>query len=117
MAKACVKINGGRVSRSRFNLTIEVDDNHDGKPRLECLTGQFARTAEALIRNGDRGVTSLEISTWALRTSHYIFVLRHKYGLEIETVMEEHHQPVEGRHGRYFLRSPCRIVENRGIAA
>lgn len=111
------KSNGGRVSRGRFNLTIEIDDNHDGKPRLEFLTGQFARAAEALIRNGDRGVTSLEISNWALRLSHYIHVLRNRHNLVIETVMEDHFEPVEGRHGRYILRTRCRIVEQGRIAA
>lgn len=117
MPEIRAKSNGGRVSRSRFNLTIEVDDSPDGKPRVEYLKGQFARAAEALIRNGDRGVTSLEISSWALRLSHYIHVLRNRHGLVIETVMEDHFEPVEGRHGRYVLCTPCRIVEQGRIAA
>jgi len=71
------------------------------------LVGRFAQTLRALVDAGDRGVTALEISTWALRLSHYVYVLRHRCGLAIEMARESHDG---GWHGRYVLRTPVRIV-------
>lgn len=69
---------------------------------------QISRMLYALIKRPVRGVTSLDISTWALRTSSYIEQLRYRYGFEIETIMEPHDT---GMHGRYFLRTPITIKE------
>ena len=91
----------------------------DGTLRTLAFEGQEARTLRALIESGERGITSLEISTWALRVSHYVFKLR-RAGLVIETQREPHDGPVPGKHGRYFLRSRVRIVEpgiGRDVAA
>jgi len=82
----------------------------EGATRTVAFEGQEARTLRALIEAGERGVTSLEISTWALRVSHYVFKLR-RAGLLIETRREPHEGPVPGKHGRYFLRSHVAIVE------
>ena len=91
----------------------------DGTSRTLAFEGQEARTLRALIEAGDRGVTSLEISSWALRTSHYVFKLRGA-GLVIEMVRERHDGPVPGHHGRYRLLSRVSIVEpgaGREVAA
>lgn len=69
--------------------------------------GQTARCLDALIEAGDTGTTSLEISTWALRTSSYISQLRHKHGLSIKTSNEDHTNPdgFVGTHARYRLQT------------
>lgn len=90
-----------------------------GTTRTLAFEGQEARTLRALVNAGDSGVTSLEISTWALRVSHYVFKLR-KAGLVIVTLREKHDGPVPGEHGRYVLRSTVAIVEpgtGRDVAA
>ena len=82
----------------------------DGK--AISATGQVARALRALVQAGARGVTALEISSWALRLSHYIFVLRTRHALVIETIREPHGDGADGRwHGRYVLRSPVTIRE------
>jgi len=80
------------------------------------LVGRFAQTAEALIKAGPRGVTALDLSSWAVRLSHYIFILRKDYGVDITTKMEPHDGPFPGRHGRYVLKSPLHLVEEREAA-
>ncbi len=83
-------------------------------------TGRYGQTLKALIEAGDKGVTALEISSWALRLSHYVDILRkdERYRLHIETQLEEHE--VEGmgagRHARYFLRDRVRLVDGREAA-
>ena len=97
----------------RLEITAAVQEPCGSVRNIACC-GQVARTLRALVEAGPRGVTSLEISSWALRTSHYIFVLRHRHGLDIETVREPHDGPAgPGSHGRYFLKTPVRIIEIR----
>ena len=73
-------------------------------------TGQVDRALRALVHAGAKGVTALEISSWALRLSHYIFMLRTRHGLVIEMTREPHGDGADGRwHGRYVLRSPVTI--------
>ena len=80
---------------------------------IEVTGNRYIQALKALVEAGDRGVTALEISSWALRLSHYIFILRRDYGLDIETRDEPHDG---GTHGRYFLRSTV-ILEDDGRAA
>ncbi|MFZ8281141.1 winged helix domain-containing protein [Staphylococcus aureus] len=40
-----------------------------------------------------------------------MFLLRHEHGIDIETVVEPHGGPFAGRHGRYVLREPLRVIE------
>jgi hypothetical protein len=77
----------------------------DGR-RFE-VRGQTARCLVALVGAGDRGVTALEVSTWALRFAAYTYDLRTKHGLNIQTLREEH---PGGWHGRHALRTQVRIV-------
>jgi hypothetical protein len=76
-----------------------------GRREIE-VTGN--RYIEALVEAGDRGTTALEMSSWALRLSRYIFNLRTRYGLDIETRDEPHDG---GTHGRYFLLSQVEIID------
>lgn len=79
----------------------------DGK--VAVFSGQVAKTLSALVGAGKNGVTSLEISSWALRLSAYIFILRHEHGLEITMHREPH---ATGWHGRYFLLSSVIILRD-----
>jgi hypothetical protein len=97
---------------SRFQIRAAVVQS-DGSLHAFVVTGQIARTLKMLVHAGPAGVTSLDIAeTWALRTSHYIFVLRRDHGLVIETVRESHKGPAgEGWHARYRLITPVRILD------
>lgn len=94
------------MSKQKHSLTVAVLE--PGGERTIRVVGQFARTLDALIAAGQAGTTSLEVSTWALRLSHYIFVLRKDHGLLIEMKREPH---ATGEHGRYFLRSEVRVID------
>jgi hypothetical protein len=83
--------------------------------RVIEVQGQEARALNALVAAGTAGITSLEVSTWALRLAHYCFKLK-KQGLIIECERERHGGPVPGKHGRYRLHTPVQIVEIRGAA-
>lgn len=71
------------------------------------VTGQVAKALAALVAAGNRGVTALEVATWAYRLGAYVHTLRHQHGLAIETRREPHEG---GWHGRYVLRSPVTLA-------
>jgi len=97
------------TKREKPFIKATVQEN-DGERQI-IVRGQYARSLDALVSARLRGTTALEISTWALRLSHYIHILRRDYGLSISMVMEPHDG---GSHGRYFLNSDVRIIE-RGV--
>jgi len=74
------------------------------------VTGQVAKALMALVEAGTRGVTALEVATWAYRMGAYVFTLRRLHGLVIETEHEPHDG---GWHARYVLRSSVELVEVR----
>lgn len=84
--------------------------NGNGLLNVE-LVGRYAQTLSALIAAGPRGITALEMSSWALRLAHYIHVLRKDYGLDISTEHENHGGQFPGRHGRYRLHTRVRILD------
>lgn len=74
---------------------------------------QFAKTRVGqtilwLVHSGEKGITSLEVSSWAFRLADYIHTLRHDYWLNIITIKEGHDG---GHHGRYFLRDAVTILQ------
>lgn len=75
--------------------------------RIAISARQPRRALAALINAGSQGITALEISSWAYRLGAYVHILRHDYGLAIETLREPHDG---GWHGRYVLHTPCQIV-------
>jgi hypothetical protein len=95
-----------KAAKGRFAVQFRILP--DGG--VQTVVGQEARTLRALVAAGSAGITSLDIATWALRTSHYIFKLR-GYGLVIEMERENHAGPVPGLHGRYHLRSRVELIE------
>ena len=72
------------------------------------VRGQTAKALRALIAAGDKGVTALEVATWAYRFAAYCFDLRHKHDLAIETLREPH---AGGWHGRHVLHTIVIIEE------
>lgn len=72
------------------------------------VKGQTAKSLRALVTAGSNGVTAMEVTCWALRFSAYCWELRHKHGLVIDTLREDHDG---GWHGRHVLRSPVTILE------
>jgi hypothetical protein len=83
-------------------LTVETSAG-----RIAINARQLRRALAALIRAGSKGVTALELSSWAYRLGAYVHTLRHDYGLTIETLREPHDG---GWHGRYVLHTPCQII-------
>lgn len=81
---------------------------HDGKPQDFKVKGQTARALAALIQAARNGITAQEMTCWAYRLGAYVHDLRHKYGLDIETLREEH---PGGWHGRYVLHTPVEILD------
>lgn len=76
--------------------------------KSHVVTGQIARTLRALVEKGQKGVTALEMSTWALRLAAYVHILRTQCGLAIITLWENH---PGGKHGRYVLQTTVQILK------
>ena len=72
------------------------------------LNGREAQALIALVEAKQQGTTALEISSWALRLSAYIFNLRKECDLDIITNTEPHDG---GHHGRYTLQDDVKILE------
>jgi hypothetical protein len=53
------------------------------------------------------------ITTPGPRWSGYVHKLRHRHGLEIQTIDEEHGGPYAGTHARYVLRSRVEFVDDQ----
>jgi hypothetical protein len=72
------------------------------------VTGQVAKALLAMRDAAASGVTAQEVAGWAYRLGAYVFILRRRHGLAIETVREPHDG---GWHGRYVLHSPVQVLE------
>jgi hypothetical protein len=86
---------------------IAITFKRQGQEQTYFVDGRPAQALAWLVHCGACGVTALEMSSWALRLADYVFVLRHRYGLDIYTQLEPHHG---GRHARYILREAIIIV-------
>jgi hypothetical protein len=82
-------------------------------------TGRDAWALLELCRSGLQGCTTNESP--GPRWSAYIFNLKRKHGLHIETLHEVHRGQFPGSHARYILRSRIEIVSQsdtlRSVAA
>lgn len=84
----------------------------NGEQLSAAIHGREAQTLRALVAAGARGLTSLEMGSWAIRLASYIHDLRHVYGLPIHTERESHTiAGINGRHGRYRLQVTVRLIE------
>jgi hypothetical protein len=89
-----------RPKRGRIRRTFRVFDGD--QPRLITVIGRDAWMLGKLVEAGPKGCTTLEQP--APRTSHYIWKLRHTYGITIASIEEEHGGAYAGRHVRYLLQ-------------
>jgi hypothetical protein len=67
--------------------------------------GKNLQTLLALVGAGPRGITALEVSTWAYRLAGYCHTLR-RLGVPIVTYREAHEG---GWHGRYRLEGKVKL--------
>ena len=88
-------------------LTVTAIVRDGGVAREITARGQEAKSLLALVEAGSRGVTALEICTWALRFAAYCHSLRKRCGLLIAMIREPH---PGGWHGRHILRSRVEIL-------
>ena len=84
--------------KQSYILTFET-----GKKIYLQLLGRASWALNELIKAGKKGCTP--INQPAPRWSAYVHVLRHEYGLIIETIYEPHGGPFPGTHARYVLKS------------
>lgn len=89
-------------------MTVVYGRYIDGEQRRFMVSGRIAQALWHLVEAQATGITALEVSTWALRLGAYIFVLRHDYDLDIQTLSEPHDG---GMHARYVLHTPVEIIE------
>ena len=90
------------AKRIEKTATFDVR-NPDGTAARITLAGRPRWALECLMAAGEMGCTPINVP--GPRWSAYIHVLRHGFGVEIETLHETHDGPFPGRHGRYVLRS------------
>jgi hypothetical protein len=88
-------------SRRRCVLALLPDGNE------QWFCGQLGKAINALVKAGSRGITALEVNSWAYRLAAYVFLLRKHFGLSISTLQEPH---AYGWHARYVLNSPVIIL-------
>lgn len=86
---------------------VKIWHNRNSKEVL-ISSRTVARTVIALTLAGHEGVTALEMSSWAFRLGAYVYTLKHRYGLDIQTLREEH---PHGWHGRYVLHTPVEVLD------
>ena len=99
-------------SRQKLRAVV-IEANSDfpllsSRREIEVTGARFIQTLRALTEAGPKGVTALEMSSWALRLAHYIHILRTRHGLNIETRTEPHEG---GTHGRYFLKTSIELID------
>ena len=92
-------------------LTVRATIRDGGEAREIVARGQEAKALLALVESGSRGVTALEVCTWALRVAAYCHSLRKRCGLLIAMIREPH---PGGWHGRHILRSRVEIISIHG---
>lgn len=96
------------ITRKRIRRTFLVHEA-DGSTRLIKPVGRDAWMLGKLIAVGAKGCTTLEQP--APRTSHYVWKLRHTYGLNISSQEEAHDGPFAGSHARYRLEQRVELLE------
>jgi hypothetical protein len=104
---------GGNREDGRLQRNTEGKSSKPDRLRVRAsgpsgeflVSGQTARALLVLINSAGRGVTALEVSTWALRLAAYVHSLR-RLGLAVSMLREPH---PGGWHGRYVLASPVQL--------
>jgi hypothetical protein len=70
---------------------------------IEITEARTAWALDELLAAGDAGCTPL--ATPGPRWSSYIHKLRHRHGLDVRTITEQHTGEFAGHHARYVLAS------------
>lgn len=96
----------GHCRLTRLRITARLLP--DGVPF--SVQGRDAWALLELIRVGQRGCTPIDHP--GPRWAAYVFKLKRKNGLDIETVYELHGGDFPGNHARYILRSAVEIISN-----
>ena len=91
------------IKFNKLRITYKTIDGVESSVR-----GRKAQTLCWLCKVGDKGITSLEMGSWAIRLAAYIGELKHKHKINIRTIDEPHDG---GVHGRYVLQSAVDILE------
>lgn len=89
-------------------LTAKFSLNKNSQEKVFVLNGRECQTLIALVEAGQKGITALEISCWALRLAAYVFRLKRDLSLNIITTVEPHNG---GNHGRYILQDNVKVLE------
>ncbi len=92
---------------NRFRIRVLISEG--GFAREKEINGRDGWALFQLIQAGETGCTSVENP--GPRWSAYIYNLRHKFGIEVETTREAHEGQFAGSHARYILRSSVMIIE------
>lgn len=87
---------------------IRVRKLPDGVP--QTIIGRDAWCLEQLLDAGEKGCTPIDRP--APRWSHYVWKLRTKHGIIVETIDEAHGGTYAGHHARYVLRSEVEILQD-----
>jgi hypothetical protein len=87
---------------------LQVTARIPANGRISTVRGRAAWALLELLKAGATGCTPIEHP--GPRWSAYVFNLKRKYGLEIETVYESHGGHFAGSHARYVLHSPVEII-------
>lgn len=99
------------VKRTQCTNSLSPKKWHERKSVLEIgeqkfvISGQKLSTLLALIAAGPRGITALEVSSWAYRLAAYCHELK-RLGVPIVTAREPHEG---GWHGRYRLEGKVKL--------
>jgi hypothetical protein len=99
-----------RLRKRRRQVRAQIGGD-DGP--IVTATGRAAWALERLIAAGGRGITS--VSDPAPRLADYVFKLR-RLGIGIITDDEPHQGEFAGRHARYRLATPVRILDGERAA-
>lgn len=97
------------INRISLHAVVEFRVYYsDGTTKVFQTKGRKAQTLLCLVEVGQRGLTSEEVASWALRLASYIYDLRHgKFRIGITKTMEPHEG---GSHARYKLDSLVEII-------
>ncbi|MGN7772170.1 winged helix domain-containing protein [Phyllobacterium sp. 22552] len=102
--------NSTTAKRGAYKICAAIRD--EGKSFI--LTGRVAWTAEQLVKAGSQGITTMQFP--GVRLSEHVRVLRHDFGIEIETIVEKHDGPFPGSHGIYKLVTELVILKESEVA-
>ena len=94
----------------RLKVTVRISN----EGRIFALNGRDAWALLELLKAGAKGCTLIDHP--GPRWSGYVFSLKQKHGLSIETVYEPHRGRFPGTHARYVMRSPVEIINRSDVA-